>query len=50
MFVLIASNTSWPGLSRSSTSFLLRVSEDMDARDKPGHDELVRFAFSAGVC
>src|SRR5439155_26391596 len=31
---------SWPGLSRPSTSFLLRRREDVDARDKPAHDEL----------
>ena len=30
---------SWPGLSRPSTSFLLRFSEDVDARHKAGHDE-----------
>src|SRR6188474_2303250 len=29
---------SWPGLSRPSTSFLLRYCQDVDARDKPGHD------------
>jgi len=29
---------SWPGLSRPSTSFLLRGSEDVDARNKCGHD------------
>src|SRR5260370_25760382 len=31
---------SWPGLSRPSTSFLLLHHEDVDARDKPGHDDL----------
>src|SRR5882757_8080518 len=31
---------SWPGLSRPSTSFSRRDSQDVDARDKPGHDEL----------
>jgi hypothetical protein len=30
---------SWPGLSRPSTSFLLRTLQGVDARDKPGHDE-----------
>jgi hypothetical protein len=32
-------------LSRPSTSFLLLRCEDVDARDKPGHDEL-----SYGFC
>src|SRR5229473_7455728 len=32
--------SSWPGLSRPSTSLLPKFSEDVDARDKPGHDEL----------
>jgi hypothetical protein len=27
-------------LSRPSTSFLFQSSEDMDVRDKPGHDDL----------
>src|SRR5882724_2070572 len=30
----------WPGLSRPSTSFSIIGAEDVDARDKPGHDEL----------
>src|SRR6266536_3252012 len=30
---------SWPGLSRPSTSFAIGDSKDVDARDKPGHDE-----------
>ncbi|MBW5436395.1 hypothetical protein FXB41_17075 [Bradyrhizobium canariense] len=29
---------SWPGLSRPSTAFF-SDSENVDARDKPGHDE-----------
>src|SRR5882724_662301 len=33
-------SSSWPGLSRPSTSFLLLRWEDVDARDEPGHDEL----------
>jgi hypothetical protein len=33
-------SSSWPGLSRPSTSFLL--SKDVDARHKAGHDELKR--------
>src|SRR5450755_2992514 len=31
--------SSWPGLSRPSTSFLLQRCQDVDARDKPGHDD-----------
>ena len=30
---------SWPGLSRPSTSCLIRGPKDVDARDKRGHDE-----------
>ena len=30
---------SWPGLSRPSTSFFPSTQQDVDARDKPGHDE-----------
>ena len=33
---------SWPGLSRASTSLLLPRLQDVDARDKPGHDEINR--------
>jgi error-prone DNA polymerase len=32
--------SSWPGLSRPSTPLLCKRSQDVDARDKPGHDEL----------
>src|ERR1700730_5994502 len=33
-------HSSWPGLSRPSPSFFLGAeSKDVDARDKPGHDE-----------
>jgi hypothetical protein len=31
--------SSWPGLSQPSTSFRVAGKEDVDARDKPGHDE-----------
>jgi hypothetical protein len=31
--------SSWPGLSRPSTSFLLSWSKDVDPRHKAGHDE-----------
>jgi hypothetical protein len=31
---------SWPGLSRPSTSTLFDCCKDVDARDKPGHDDL----------
>src|SRR6478672_8298290 len=35
-----SSSSSWPGLSRPSTSCLLADSfKDVDARDKPGHDD-----------
>src|SRR5882757_1071863 len=33
--------SSWPGLSRPSTSFLPLESKDVDARHKAGHDELM---------
>src|SRR5579871_5602861 len=32
--------SSWPGLSRPSTSSMRVPYEDVDARDKPAHDEL----------
>src|SRR5206468_4673290 len=32
------SASSWPGLSRPSTSLMLHRYEDVDARDKRGHD------------
>jgi len=35
---------SWPGSSRPSTSFVPRCFKDVDARDKPGHDELDRLS------
>jgi hypothetical protein len=31
---------SWPGSSRPHTSSVPRCFKDVDARDKPGHDEL----------
>src|SRR5712664_1816623 len=31
--------SSWPGLSRPSTSFSIIGAEDVDARDKPWHDQ-----------
>jgi hypothetical protein len=31
--------SSWPGLSRPSTSSLLQLRKDVDARNKSGHDE-----------
>src|SRR5947209_3187822 len=33
-------STSWPGLTRSSTSYCATKSKNVDARDKPGHDDL----------
>src|SRR6266852_1749099 len=39
-------HSSWSGLSRLSTSFLLLRCQDVDARDKPGHDEFrLRYRF-----
>ncbi|MET4275323.1 hypothetical protein ABIB68_001276 [Bradyrhizobium sp. F1.2.2] len=35
-----ASTSSWPGLSRPSTTFV-GTPENVDARDKPGHDDLL---------
>ncbi len=35
----ILKTSSWPGLSRPSTTFLTNAKQDVDARDKPGHDE-----------
>ncbi|TKW79543.1 MAG: hypothetical protein DI543_04655 [Bradyrhizobium icense] len=44
---VIPSAPSWPGLTRPSTTLLrqrscalVSTSQDVDARDKPGHDEL----------
>jgi hypothetical protein len=34
-------SSSWPGLTRPSTTSLLMCSQDVDARVKPGHDELM---------
>lgn len=31
--------SSWPGLSRRSTSEFTKLSKDVDARDKRGHDD-----------
>src|SRR4029077_3518136 len=39
--------SSWPGLSRPSTSFLLHRNKDVDARHKAVHDELQS---EAGFC
>jgi quinol monooxygenase YgiN len=35
----VASNSSCPGLSRASTSLKRRSKNNVDGRDKPGHDE-----------
>ncbi|MEX2127497.1 MAG: hypothetical protein WD871_04570, partial [Xanthobacteraceae bacterium] len=43
-------NVSWPGLSRPSTPFELPRSEDVDARDKPGHDDSWKSERSAQRC
>ena len=32
--------SSWPGLTRPSTTYFLNGAKNVDARDKPGHDEL----------
>src|SRR6478752_3391230 len=34
----VSTGSSWPGLSRASTSFLRLRKQDVDGRDKPGHD------------
>jgi hypothetical protein len=34
-----ALSTSWPGLTRPSTSLIRFMIQDVDARDKRGHDE-----------
>jgi len=36
----IIGTSSWPGLTRPSTASLAAASQDVDARDKPGHDGL----------
>jgi hypothetical protein len=36
---LINSLSSWPDLFRPSTSFFPVAAENVDARDKPGHDD-----------
>jgi hypothetical protein len=41
---------SWPGLSRPSTSFVQRRFKDVDARDKPGHDELSGIDRRSNTC
>ena len=39
---------SWPGLTRPSTSYdVAKRKKDVDARDKPGHDEREAQAFGA---
>ena len=39
-FIVIgALSTSWPGLTRPSTSLVRLMIQDVDARDKRGHDE-----------
>jgi error-prone DNA polymerase len=40
MNLRIFSPSSWPGLSRPSTTFLLLLQEDVDARHKAGHDDI----------
>jgi hypothetical protein len=35
---MIGLASSWPGLSRPSTFFLVAGKQDVDARDKRGHD------------
>jgi len=37
--VFVPSNSSWPGLTRPSTSSPTLGGEDVDARHKAGHDE-----------
>src|SRR5882724_7241201 len=40
----ISAPLSWPGLSRPSTPSGASGKKDVDARDKPGHDELSALA------
>jgi len=35
----IFNSPSWPGLTGPSTPFIRQRLQDVDARDKPGHDE-----------
>ncbi len=42
--MLAHTHPSCPGLTRASTSFLPRVTKDVDGRVKPGHDEEIRCA------
>src|SRR6266446_1010104 len=42
------STSSWPGLSRPSTSFRLKRTKGVDARDKRGHDERVGWVERVG--
>jgi hypothetical protein len=37
--MVTAYTSSWPDLFRPSTSFILWLLKDVDARDKPGHDD-----------
>jgi len=47
-------SSSWPGLSRASTTSVAATPEDVDGRDKPGHDSagkrrIIRFALATTV-
>jgi hypothetical protein len=50
MGVLPALRPSWPGLARPSTSLQADFKKDVDARDKPGHDECGWLALFARHC
>jgi len=48
------SPSSWPGLTRPSTTLVITSKEDVDARDKPGHDgarrpRAIRFAAAVAI-
>jgi hypothetical protein len=43
-----ALSTSWPGLTRPSTSLIGFMIQDVDARDKRGHDEFKHW-HNAGI-
>ena len=38
LLAMTGTTSSWPGLTRPSTSSLPYAPKDVDARDKPGHD------------
>jgi hypothetical protein len=45
----INQGSSWPGLTRPSTSFFVNGVKNVDARDKPGHDDELRLERAAAA-